>query len=54
MILSDYLHEELASATAVGYERAIEHFLLHCKEQSTNAEIVDYLHRFNIHLPRDI
>lgn len=54
MTLSDYLYEELTSATAVGYQRAIDHFLLYCKEQSTNAEIVDYLHRFNIHLPRDI
>jgi len=54
MTLSEYLHEELTSSTAIGYQRAIEHFRLHCNEQSSNAQIVDYLHRFNIHLPRDI
>ena len=54
MTLQEYLDQELTSSTAKGYQRAIEHFLLHCNEQSSNAQIVDYLHRFNIHLPRDI
>lgn len=54
MTLTDYLYEELTSATAVGYQRSIEHFLLHCNQESTNAQIVDYLHKFKIHHPRDI